>query len=61
LAHGLSWKSFHRGQPCRAYGLWGTSKDRIGLHAVSTARLKLGEDPEWMEFLRNNPDIEEIS
>lgn len=58
--HGLSWESFHRGQPGRDYGFWHDRKHLIGLEPLQTEAdcSELANDPEWLQFLREEPAIE---
>jgi hypothetical protein len=62
LAHGLSWQSFHRNQPGRAYAIWHHCKSAIDLHITSPdPRPKLNEDVEWLSFLAAHPEIEAVA
>src|SRR5690606_29763258 len=61
LAHGLSWKSFHRNQPGRVYALWHHHKSTIKLEITSPVPYtRLPEDHEWKQFLAQNPAIEAV-
>jgi RES domain len=62
VAHGLSWQSFHRNQPGRAYAIWHDRKSAIDLHITSpTPRPLFTGDPEWLDFLAMHPEIEAIA
>ena len=62
VAHGLSWHSFHRNQPGRAYAIWHHCKAEIGLQITSPdPRIKLDEDAEWISFLAAHPEIEAVA
>lgn len=60
--HGLSWESYQRNQPGRVYALWHHHKTTVGL-AISSATpyLKLAEDPEWLQLLKDNPEFEPLA
>lgn len=59
VIHGLSWESFHRGQPARVYALWHHHKASIGLEIVSIAPYPLLiDDAEWNDLLAARPEIE---
>jgi hypothetical protein len=59
--HGLSWESFHRNQPGRVFALWHHHKVTVGLSLRSPGAYPLLiEDLHWLQFLKENPDIEEI-
>lgn len=58
--HGLSWDSFHRGQPGRDYGFWHHQTAVIGLVPLQLEAdcPELLKDHDWIELLRANPAIE---
>jgi hypothetical protein len=58
--HGLSWESFHRGQPGRNYGFWHNRKDDIVLKPVQLEAdcPELVKDADWLQLLRDYPVIE---
>ena len=58
--HGLSWESFHRGQPGRNYGFWHHRADAIGLKPLQQEPdcPELLKDHDWIELIRANPAIE---
>lgn len=58
--HGLSWESFHRGQPGRNYGIWHHRKGEIGLEPLQSESdcPKLLDDAEWTQLLADFPAIE---
>lgn len=58
VAHGLSWESFHRGQPGRVYAIWHHHKPTVRLQPDPAPHAKLVDDDEWKAFLADNPDIE---
>jgi hypothetical protein len=62
VVHGLSWQSYHRNQPGRVYALWHHHKPTVKL-AVSSATpyLKLAQDPEWLQLLKDNPEFEPLA
>lgn len=61
VVHGLSLESFHRNQPGRVYGLWHHHKATIALRRTSpNPHSFLVDDEEWLQFLRDYPDIEAI-
>jgi hypothetical protein len=61
LVHGLSWQSFHRGQPGRSYAIWHHRKLEIGLRITSpTPPHKLDADAEWRRFVADHPEVEGI-
>jgi len=61
LAHGLSWESFHRGQPGRVYAIWHHQKTAIALKATKPPPYgSLDEDDGWHEFLAEYRDIERM-
>jgi len=60
VVHGLSWESFHRGQPGRVYAIWHHQKAAIALEAAKSAYGSLEEDDEWVAFLAEYPDIERM-
>jgi len=61
LVHGLSWESFHRGQPGRVYAIWHHQKGAIALKATKPPPYgSLDEDDGWQEFLAEYPDIERM-
>ena len=61
LVHGLSWESFHRGQPGHVYPIWHHQKAAIALEAAKPPPYgSLEKDDEWLAFLAENPDIERM-
>lgn len=58
--HGLSWESFHRGQPGRNYGFWHHRMDAIGLEPLQLEKdcPRLLEDGDWRQLLHDHPVIE---
>jgi hypothetical protein len=58
--HGLSWESFHRGQPGRNYGFWHHRKDAITLEPLQQEAEcpQLLNDADWIQLLRDYPVIE---
>lgn len=62
VVHGLSWESYHRNQPGRVYALWHHQKPTVKL-AISSATpyVKLAEDPEWLQLLKDNPEFEPLA
>jgi len=62
LVHGLSWESFHRGQPGRVYAIWHHQKEgRDRARGSKAAALRqTRKDDEWLAFLAENPDIERL-
>jgi hypothetical protein len=61
VVHGLSWESFHRNQMGRIYALWHEHKGAIGLAPTSPGDYPLlVEDPAWLAFLADHPEIEAI-
>lgn len=61
IVHGLTWQSFHRQQLGRVFAIWHEHKASIGLNIVSPKPYsRLLDDVEWSDFLKDNPDIEEI-
>jgi hypothetical protein len=62
IVHGLSWESYQRNQPGRVYALWHHHKSTVGL-AISSATpyLKLAEDREWLQLLKDNPEFEPLA
>lgn len=58
VVHGLSWESFHRGQPGRVYAIWHHHKSTVGLQSDPPPHGRLVDDDEWKMFLADNPDIE---
>jgi len=61
LVHGLSWESFHRGQPGHVYPIWHHQKAAIALEAAKPPPYgSLEKDDEWLAFLAENPDIEQM-
>jgi hypothetical protein len=62
VVHGLSWESFHRNQPGRVYALWHEHKSSVDLHLTTPGDFPLlVEDPQWLAFLADHPDIEAIA
>lgn len=63
IVHGMSWQSFHRGQPGRAYAIWHEHRDTIGLsrNVPGQNYPKLADDSEWQAYLANNPHIVELT
>lgn len=59
LAHGLSWESYHRGQPGRVYAVWHHRKDQMGLTLESTGK-PFVDDAAWLKFLAEHSDIEAV-
>lgn len=58
MAHGLSWESYHRGQPGRVYAVWHSRKDAMGLQVDTAASMhRLVDDVEWKAFLAAHPRI----
>lgn len=57
--HGLSWDSFHRGQPGRNYGFWHHRMDAISLHPLQQEDdcPALLEDADWIKLLQDHPVI----
>lgn len=57
--HGLSWESFHRGQPARNYGFWHHRMAAIGLEPLHPEEdcPELLKDVEWVQLLRDYPTI----
>jgi hypothetical protein len=55
LAHGLSWRSFHRHQSGPVYALWHERKADLGLHVISTERLAI--DPSWIKAKSSIPGL----
>ena len=60
LIHGLSWESFHRGQPGRVYAIWHHRKAAMALKEPTPPYGSLEKDNEWVAFLAEYPDIESI-
>lgn len=62
VVHGLSWESYQRNQPGRVYALWHHHKATVKL-AISSASpyLKLAEDPEWLQLLKDNAEFEPLA
>ena len=61
LVHGLSWESFHRGQPGRVYAIWHHQKATIALERTKPPPYgSLEEDDEWLAFLKAYPEIERM-
>lgn len=58
--HGLSWESYHRGQPGRNYGFWHHRKGAITLETLQqeTDCPQLLKDDDWLQLLRDYPAIE---
>jgi hypothetical protein len=62
LVHGLSWESFHRNQPGRAYAVWHHRKASMQLAlALPGPYPRLVDDTEWQKFLVDYPEVEEIA
>jgi hypothetical protein len=62
VVHGLSWESYHRNQPGRVYALWHHHKPTVKLAISSgTPYLKLAEDPEWLQLLKDNSQFEPLA
>ena len=57
--HGLSWESFHRGQPGRNYGFWHHRMDAIGLEPLQREEdcPELQRDAGWIQLLQDHPSI----
>ncbi|MBZ2682149.1 hypothetical protein IPR78_22295 [Xanthomonas perforans] len=59
VIHGLSWDSYHRGQPGRVYALWHHHKVTVGLRiTTSKPYIQLCEDEEWKQLLLSSDLIE---
>lgn len=58
LIHGMSWASFHRGQPGRVFAIWHHHKEHIGLELDhSTPAVPLIDDLAWQALLFENPEF----
>jgi len=58
--HGLSWQSYHRNQIGRVYAIWHDRKSDMGMSRPSPPFSRLLADAEWLQFLTDHPEVQEI-